>query len=259
MIHARLRDQLMEHGLAKLRITAYKRPSNELEPIGSLSAMYNPKTINLSYEAQYEAGSLIGEPETRNRYVKSHPGGLHLDLIFDATLPGNSDSVEAQLKELRRLTMSVYEVSPTASSGGVTAQGGDSDAYKSSHMSTPHLRVSWGTMQWHEHGYFAGFLSKLSITYTLFDRDGTPLRATAALDLVASTNLTIEDAGLSKFTPPVASVSVPDMSALDLVAGAFELVSAGFVGWSYLQLAYDNALNNFDDFQPGDILNALGV
>ncbi len=221
--------------LSKLKIDAYAdRNADKL--IGRIEALYNPESVSLSYETEYENTDAINSDTKTRRYKSIRPGALSLQLLFDEYLPGNKKTVDEQLSNLRNLC---YAVDQTAGEPRF-------------------LRVVWGQMKWHGEGYFAGRLSSMKVDYTLFDNAGKPLRATAALTVVADESLVIEKSKLGIARPDVSVISVPDQSSLALMAFASSMAgivtTATAAADNYLDLAFANDLDNLDDFAAGDLL-----
>ncbi|WP_036768146.1 hypothetical protein [Photorhabdus australis] len=221
---------LIERSLSKLTLTAFKDREGKIL-VGSLQVMYNPDAIQFNYQASYKKGESITNTHQSNHYMSSQPASLSLDLLFDASMPGNNTPIEAQLTILKTLC---------AVDAGTKA---------------PHyLKIKWGKMRWENKGYFACRANGLNIHYTLFDRDATPLRATATLSVVADESLVIQATEQQLKSPPVTAVSVTDMLSLPLIALGAGASLAG--GIDYLSLAWQNGLDNLDDFTPGQTLQA---
>ncbi|NRN27586.1 hypothetical protein [Photorhabdus heterorhabditis] len=221
---------LIERSLSKLMLTAFKDREGKIL-VGSLQVMYNPDVIQFNYQASYKKGESITSTHQSNHYMSSQPASLSLDLLFDASMPGNNTPIETQLAILKTLC---------AVDTGTKA---------------PHyLKIKWGKMRWENKGYFACRANGLSIHYTLFDRDATPLRATATLSVVADESLVIQATEQQLKSPPVTAVSVTDMLSLPLIALGAGASLAG--GIDYLSLAWQNGLDNLDDFTPGQTLQA---
>lgn len=222
---------LLERGLAKLTISAWKDREGKI-PTGSMSVLYNPENIRLDYQTRYRTEDSINKASQSNSYVISEPVGLVLDLLFDSQMPGNTLPVETQLAMLK----SLCAVDATTDS--------------------PHfLRITWGKMRWENKGWFAGRASQLSVNYTLFDRDATPLRASVHLGLVADESFVIQQTEKSQLAPTKALVSVPDLASLPQLALSAGSTLADSV--DCLMLAWDNDLDNLDDFKPGSVLQAI--
>lgn len=188
--------------LAKLTITAYR--DRELRNrVGRLTANYNPETLNLSYAADYRGDNFVNSERQRQSFHVLRPANLSLALLFDTSLPGPSQSVDAELAELRRLCILPDPLSEEPC----------------------FLKVEWGKLNWGGLKYFAGRMTSLSIAYLLFERSGEPIRATVSIALAA-------DEALSRLGAPAPATSVPDMSA-----PAGSLPAAYSLGADYLELA----------------------
>lgn len=221
---------LLERGLSKLAISAWKDREGMI-PVGQMSVMYNPDTIQLEYKTQYRTEDTINKASQSNNYVLSEPAGLNLNLLFDSQMPGNIIPLETQLAMLKSLC---------AVNGG-----SESPCF---------LRITWGKMRWENKGWFAGRASGLSVNYTLFDRDATPLRATVNLSLVADESFVIQENERTSMALPTALIDVPDLASLAQLAIVAGTTVAGSI--DYLSLAWDNDLDNLDDIQPGNVLQA---
>ncbi|MNJ18640.1 hypothetical protein D3C77_129460 [compost metagenome] len=101
---------------------------------------------------------------------------------------------------------------------------------------------------------FMGRATRFSVSYTLFERDGTPLRAGIALSLVADASLVLQNAKQNLKSPPIAVISVPDASTLPLIAAQAGTFLKG--GMDYLTLADSNDLDSLNGIQPGQTLTA---
>ncbi|BEO21349.1 hypothetical protein SMQC19_46960 (plasmid) [Serratia marcescens] len=194
-----------------------------------MRAMYNPETIQLDHGFEYKKIDTIGSEPQYLHFITAKPGGLDLTLLFDSQMPGNTTPIETQLKKLKYLCNLA--------------------------ISKPYfLRITWGKMRWENKGWFTGRVEKYSATYTLFDRDATPLRANVTLSLAAEESGQIQQAISAQNSPNRALVSVPDLASLPLLALSAGGALAGSV--DPLSLAWDNDLDNLDDFQSGDLLRA---
>ncbi|AHG18627.1 hypothetical protein Z042_02610 [Chania multitudinisentens RB-25] len=222
---------LLERGLAKLTIDAYKDREGKVRAGTSLQAMYNPATLHLDYQTDYLQSQAINNEKQSSTYVQAKPAGLSLELIFDATMPGNTTPIETQLMQLKQLCT----VDATS-------------------KETRFLQIRWGKMRWESRGYFAGRTKGLSVSYTLFDRDATPLRAQVVLTLVADESLVLQETEQSLKSPAKVALRVQDGVSLALMAVSTASTLAG--GIDYLTLAWQNGLDNLNGFVPGEILQA---
>jgi hypothetical protein len=137
-------------GITKLTMEAFTdalctKPAGE-DPI---TVLINPESYSQSWGILYtdnEAAGSHGEKVAE----REKPGSLTLALVFDGTgaVPGMpKKSVSVQIQELRRIGMTLKQ------------------------RRTNYLVLSWGTLR------FKCRLKSLAVNYTLFNPDGTPLRA----------------------------------------------------------------------------------
>lgn len=223
---------ILERSLSKLTISAYQDRELRKE-VGRIQAMYNPESISLNYRTDYAPDEYINSTQQSNRYQQVRPGELNLQLVFDAQLPGNKRTVDSQLARLRALCCSVLPET----------------------KETPFLKVEWGKMSWSGHGYYAGRMVSMAVSYTLFDRDAMPLRAEVALRLSTDESLLLQKSIQGLSSPLVGTLSVPDMPSLALIAAGIATgAGAAGAGVDYLALAVANDLDSLNDVSPGDTL-----
>ncbi|KVN20656.1 MULTISPECIES: hypothetical protein [unclassified Burkholderia] len=212
---------LLERGLAKLKLEAYTS-EGQVSKLGSIKAMYNPESVYLDYEAKYGDAAGVNQHEEVSWYQRVAVPTLTLDLILDARGPRGGSPVDEQLSDLRAMCFTV---------------GSKAEA--------PYLRVTWGKMSWHGHGYFDARAVSLSVAYTLFDRNASPLRATAKLVLRAKTSDEMAKFKALKESPQMEEVK-DKMSLPQTVPDGGQS--------EYLELAAQNDLNHLSDLKPGDTL-----
>ncbi|WP_455872282.1 CIS tube protein [Serratia proteamaculans] len=225
--------KILERSLSRLTIRAYA--DREMKKrVGAVTAMYNPDILQLNYQTQYEPNRYINDNKQSNTYRASSPGGLNLELVFDARMPGNTKPLEEQLTELNTLCSAVNSASGEPN----------------------FLAVSWGRMPMGggDGRDFTGRATDFRVNYSQFDRDGTPLRASVLLSLTADASLVLQKAEQALKSPPVAVISVPDESSLPLIAAQSGSVLKG--GMDYLTLADSNDLDSLNAIEPGQILKA---
>lgn len=163
---------LWDKTLAKLTIQAYRDVKlSQSEHIGGIVAMYNPSELTLNYAAMYDDINALNDVSNVPTFQDAPPGTLDLQLIFDSHLPGHRTPIDAQIAAMKRICGIV---------NGTTRE-------------THYLKVTWGKFNWVGDGYFAGRMQNLSVRYTLFDRDGSPLRATANLSLLEDRDPYLEE------------------------------------------------------------------
>lgn len=213
----------------KLRLESFNNRDGA-GPSLHFQAMYNPDSVSLGFHTDFASDTFINSNWKNNRFVQTKPGGLSIELLFDAKMPGKRMDIDGQLHKLRRLC---YDVDET-------------------HCEPRYIKVVWGEMRWSGSGYFFGRLQSLSVRYTLFERDGTPLRATATLELAEDQSLKKQIAEAMKNSPSKAVAAAKATSSLASIA---KKVS----GWmkkspGYLKIAKDNNLDSIDGFKAGDKL-----
>lgn len=222
---------ILERTLSKLTLRGFSDREMRRH-VGSVSAMYNPDSLRLNYKSNYSQDDFINSIAQSNTYQTSSPGSLHLDLVFDARMPGNKRSIEEQITELHELC---YPVNPSTGE--------------------PHfLAVSWGKLLIGGAAgrEFNGRCIDFSVNYTLFERDGSPLRATVSLTLSADASLVLQSAIQNLKSPKVAVVSVPDGCYLPLVSTLSAHLIKGMV--DCLVLADQNDLDSLHAIEPGQTL-----
>jgi len=161
---------MSEGKLKKLEIRCYKDEKFQ-EELTNLKyvALLNPETYSLSYELEYNMEQGQGTSENDPKYVKSVPGDLEFEFLFDRTGvivhygdDPNSSSGDRVLKNKDKGIIDDLEAFKKA----VYYYNGDKHKPN-------YLLVSWGDLS------FRCFLVTLNIEYKLFKPDGTPIRAIA--------------------------------------------------------------------------------
>jgi nucleoid-associated protein YgaU len=215
--------------LAKLTIQAYQDPKFTTlwdDPVNPMSVGINPEKYSQKLGASYtreDAAGGSGQASTFNRDLGSK---LQLTLIFDGTgaVPGSDKrTVDQQLLDLWRLGI---KINPD--------------------IHTPNfLKLVWGSL------LFKCRLETLDIDYTLFNSDGTPLRAKVS-------------AGFTKFQENLEgrteqNLMSPDLTHLVTVRAGdtLPLLCHRIYGDSsyYMKVAEANGLTGFRSVPIGTILS----
>ncbi|MFE4216698.1 LysM peptidoglycan-binding domain-containing protein [Streptomyces sp. NPDC056844] len=130
--------------------------------IARLNLQFNPSTLELSKSTEWRrTPSRMAGQSALPEFVGSGPRTLSLEVFLDATAT-HDNSVELAVEKLMKGCV------PTPASLGRKKPA------------SPWVRFEWGTARTTS---FDGVLSSLSVSYTLFDVDGKPLRATCALSV----------------------------------------------------------------------------
>ncbi|MFF2324779.1 MULTISPECIES: LysM peptidoglycan-binding domain-containing protein [unclassified Streptomyces] len=134
--------------------------------LARLTLQFNPAKLSLSKNTEWRrTPSRMAEQSALPEFVGSGPRALSLEVFLDATAT-HDDSVEKAVEQL--MTACV----PTLGSLARKTPA------------SPWVRFDWGTSTTTS---FDGVLSSLSVSYTLFDIDGKPLRATCSLSIEEAT------------------------------------------------------------------------
>ncbi|MFE7133877.1 LysM peptidoglycan-binding domain-containing protein [Streptomyces sp. NPDC057638] len=135
------------------------------KPGGALARLrlqFNPNTLSMSKSTEWRrTPSRMAGQSALPEFVGSGPRSLSLQVFLDATAK-HDNSVERAVEQLMRACV------PTPASLARKAPA------------SPWVRFDWGSAKTTS---FDGVLSQLSVTYTLFDVDGKPLRATCDLSI----------------------------------------------------------------------------
>ncbi|GAA2391041.1 LysM peptidoglycan-binding domain-containing protein [Streptomyces glaucosporus] len=153
-------------GRARAQLTLKEPPatvgSKPGGTIARLDLQFNPATLELRKTTEWRRSpSRMAEQSALPEFVGSGPRTLSLEVFLDATAT-HDDSVEQAVEKLMKACV------PTPASLGREKPA------------SPWVRFEWGTARTTS---FDGVMSSLSVTYTLFDVDGRPLRATCALSI----------------------------------------------------------------------------
>ncbi|MDH6137745.1 hypothetical protein P3T37_007178 [Kitasatospora sp. MAA4] len=151
---------------ARATLTAYEPPKRPGQPpggaLGSVAFQFNPNTLALSKGARWvthqaRSAEQVGLPE----FTGSLPRRLVVELFLDATATHDT-AVQKGVETL------LSWCAPTARSIAAKAP------------SAPRVKFGWGSFS---SVSFFGYLEDVSATYSLFDANGTPLRATCSVRL----------------------------------------------------------------------------
>jgi phage tail protein X len=208
--------------LEKMLITAYDT-NNYTGASRKMSVSINPEKYSHTYKILYNdvqgQGSNGGSPD----FNKIPSDTIKFELVFDGTgvvpsaipgvVPYTEDGIATQIQDFKDLVFS----------------------YVGKIHSPRFLEIIWGTL------VFRGRLFSLTITYTLFKPDGTPLRARADATFLAYTS----EAELAK----KAAKTSPDLTHLITVRAGDTLPLLCYRVYGtcqpYLQVASLNGLTDF--------------
>jgi nucleoid-associated protein YgaU len=144
---------------------------------------FNPKEYSVQKGASWASTPATGAPETADPQFKgAEPRSMTVEVFLDATAKGTASSSKKSTPEMRSIA------SPYQGAAGASQLLADIEILFSccrplqetlnlKVQSPPFVLFSWGTVTLH------AFVKQVSVKYTLFKADGTPIRATATLTL----------------------------------------------------------------------------
>lgn len=140
--------------LEKVRIIAYNNPDYaDNHQVGSpFTALINPENYALDYKVEFNEGQGQGTSAATQRFNVKKPEELAFEFLFDSTglLGGEvKDSIFDDIENFRKMLLD----------------------YDSASHEPKHFKLIWGQF------IFKGRCSSLTITYKLFNPDGSPIRA----------------------------------------------------------------------------------
>lgn len=213
-------------GLEKMLVKAYT-DSGFHQEAGSFQVWINPAQYSRDYRVCYNDRQAQGSPGGSPDFDRIPADTVKLELVFDGTgvVPGPTpgipriDGVAAQVDAFRKLVF----------------------GYDGKIHSPRFLQLVWGTL------LFRCRLKDLSVSYTLFKPDGTPLRAKASATFLGYTD-PVELAKLArKSSPDLTHVrTVREGDTLPLLC--WEVY--GSSAW-YPRVARANGLTGFRDLPAG--------
>src|SRR4029077_20435113 len=125
-----------------------------------LTCWFNPSDYTVSKANQWSDGRQLSEEFPQREFIGGEPRELSLTLLFDA-----ADTDNADVADVTDQLFTMLDVQPEVESGKKTAR-------------PPTVTFTWGQVS-----SFTAVASQLRVRYTLFDVDGTPLRAVADITL----------------------------------------------------------------------------
>ena len=210
-------------GISKLVIKAYN-DDGFASLKGEFSASINPANLKITSAVDYTTSQGMGSASMALRYNVSPPRTLTFKLLFDNTgiIPDSGTNVKDQLEQLRNVVYDFQE-----------------------ELSSPYyIRVIWGVID------FKGKLINLDTSYTMFQADGSPIRAEVditVLEEVDSAGITKalkaqSDAAISEFAPGIMS---------GVAGGALVGGMAGAAGGTLAGAAVSKAASDTGTGAPG--------
>jgi len=219
--------------LEKLRIYKWSKDAKVLGISSEwFEAMFNPETYSLDYELEYSEGQGMNTSGGDPVYNLTRPRRLALDLIIDGT-------GAAQFGYQTWFGFKPHDITSDLENFLDLAARYNGEI----HQPNP-LRIEWGEL------VFDCYLKNVTIKYTLFNRNGKPLRAELATQFIQR----LEDDKRVKLE----NKSSPDLTHVRTVGAGDTLP---MMAWKiyhdpayYIKVAEANRLNNFRRPEPGKTL-----
>lgn len=214
--------------LKKIKIESFKNPTcSPSEKLDEIDAFINPKEYTRSIKIEYVEEKLIADPETTWSFARFGSENLTLgDIIVDGTgvvyNAYNNKDVDGYIKKFQRIVCD----------------------YIGEEHHPAFLKITWGKLS------IICVCESFSVKHTLFNPDGTSLRAIITLGLINTIDF---DTKVKK-----AKTSSPDLTHLKTVMAGdtLPLMAYRVYGDSsfYMELARVNGLNHINEIEPGDQL-----
>jgi LysM repeat protein len=222
--------------LKKLTIKAYSKRSRSVgDLIGTFEAMFNPTSFSEKYEIEYGKNQGMNSTNKKVHYSRSKPRELNIKLILDGAgvheigilKLGRQKTVSERVKQFIDLTFrmngSIHEPNFLVAEWGGKEDGGL---------------------------IFACRLASVNVSYSSFNRDGSPLRAELDVSLISDQDVKKRMAIENKSSPDVAHYRV--VKSGDTLPLLTKEVYGSAV--YYLRVAQVNNLDDFRNLQPGQEL-----
>ena len=212
-----------------MTITAYSDNEFSSETGDSCTVQINPASYTQEHTIEYNKFQPVGSPGTSTWYKGTPPEKVSFDIYFDGTGAISTSSLSSLLSS----STSVSDQIDTFKSTCFT--------YNGSIHEPNYLILSWGTL------VFKCKLTSLNISYTLFQSDGTPLRA--KLSVAFESSISADDIASE------ADNQSPDLTHfIEIKEGdTLPLICYQIYGDSsyYTEVAEYNNILNFRDLSPG--------
>ncbi|WP_394749659.1 CIS tube protein [Spongiimicrobium salis] len=211
-----------------MQITAYSSSEYSGSGISKCEVQINPASYTHEHTTNYNNYQALGTPGTTIWFKGTPPEKVSFDIYFDATGAVRPTSV-------------VSLSSPTSVDEQIQKFKEVCFTYNGDIHEPNYLIISWGSL------VFKCKLISLSISYTLFKDDGTPLRA--------KLTVSFEEAVDADIIAKEANNHSPDLTHLVVVkeGDTLPLICYRVYGDSdyYLEVAQYNNILNFRTLKPG--------
>lgn len=215
---------------ANLKIIAFDSPGKGKEPnkISEFIVFFNPNSFTINNKVEYKKTEAKGTDGGDPQFDQIPPMEFSIEFTIDGTGVGMGTLRESDKKNyLKNQVIKLRDVTGCNINGEIHRPN--------------YLAVLWGTF------YIECVLTTLNITYSLFNRDGTPLRAKINCSFLerigpgkGGRKSRLESPDLTKYVTTIAGDLLPL-----IVKDKYD--DPGY----YIQVAKINKLKNFRNIPPG--------
>ena len=148
--------------MKKMKLTSFfYKKGGSVSKGDTMEVLLNPGNISNSVTIKYTPLDIPGRIKPHMKFASIDNETFKFDLIFDGTgmISAKVDDVTTQLEEFRKITY----------------------GYKSSEHEISYVLIAWGSLSVYCR------LESMSLEYSLFDKDGKPLRAKATCNFKETT------------------------------------------------------------------------
>jgi LysM repeat protein len=227
--------------LQRLTIHGYETEDLTGTGFATFVAPINPASISLSHAISFKTNDAANTNNPQVLYYSGAPPKLNFELIIDGT---------GMVSDMRSAAIT-KEIDPVNVLKKIEEFKKACYYYVGEEHQPPYVKILWGeTLLKYKKNDFAGRLENFSLNYTLFNKDGSPLRAKISASFMGS------------FKPEVDAKSKdaksPDLTHLITVKAGDALPSMckNIYGDAqlYHQVAKINKISNFRKLEPGQVI-----
>jgi hypothetical protein len=190
----------------------------------SFEALINPETYTLEHKLKFsDSGQGHGTSGKQLKYEYTEPTEMSFEFLFDNTGIIDGEPRDSVADDIRRFKEVLID-------------------YKGDSHEPRHFKLVWG-----ENSIFKGRATQVSITYKLFNSNGTPIRAVAKVTFKSSIE---EEKRAAKEDKKSADLTQARMVKLGDTLPQLCFAVYGDPSY-YLQVAAVNGLANFRLLMPG--------
>jgi hypothetical protein len=153
--------------------SGFERAWVQIESGPKVTAWFNPKEYTLARTNKWEVKAVPGAPLPNAQFGGSEPHSIDIELLFD-----DSDAHDGDVRKITNYLLDMMEVDAKFGSG------------EKNNARPPTVEFGWGPVIWPK-----AICKTVSIQYTLFKPDGTPIRAVAKLNLTQVGKATAKSTG----------------------------------------------------------------